>query len=103
MSAYMVVQIKMIRREGMRDYRNAVGPLAQKFGGHYRIAGGVTVEVLEGSHDGRSFVLFEFPSMEAIHRFWNSAEYAAVKKLREGAADLDVWAVPGVVPSIAQR
>jgi uncharacterized protein (DUF1330 family) len=51
---------------------------------------------LEGSYDGRRLVVFEFPSMEVIHSVWNSPEYADVKKLREGAGELDVWAVPGV-------
>jgi uncharacterized protein (DUF1330 family) len=41
-------------------------------------------------------VIFEFPSMDAIKAFWNSAEYVPVKKIREGAAKLDVWVVEGV-------
>ena len=36
--------------------------------------------------------------MERLHAFWNSPAYAEVKKLREGLADLDVWAVPGFDP-----
>ena len=57
---------------------------------------GATVEVLEGSHDGRRLVIFEFSSMEDTLSFWNSPEYAELKKLRERVAKLDVWAVPGV-------
>jgi uncharacterized protein (DUF1330 family) len=34
--------------------------------------------------------------VEAIRRFWDSPEYAKVKPLRENAAEVDVWAVPGV-------
>ena len=52
--------------------------------------------MLEGGHDGRPMVVFKFPSMETINAFWTSGEYTAVKKLREGAAELDVWAVPGI-------
>jgi uncharacterized protein (DUF1330 family) len=59
-----------------------------------RGAGGV--EVLEGSHDRRGFAVFEFPTIEALHIFWGSPECAALKKLRAGAPELDVWAVPGV-------
>ena len=36
--------------------------------------------------------------MERLHAFWNSPAYAEVKKLREGMAEFDVWAVPGVDP-----
>lgn len=55
-----------------------------------------TVEALEGQHDGRRLVILEFPSMEAIHEWWNSSEYVPIKALRAEAALLDIWAVPGV-------
>ncbi len=95
MPAYLVVQIKVTDPDKFAHYREAVPGVVQAFGGRY-IVRGAQVEVLEGSHDGRRLVLFEFPSMEAIQRFWHSPEYAAVKPLRENAADIDVWAVPGV-------
>ncbi len=95
MPAYLIVQIKVTRPESWSDYRAAVGPLAQRFGGRYLIRG-AEVEVLEGSHDGRRLVVFEFPTMEAIHSFWDSPAYSELKKLRAGAGELDVWAVPGV-------
>jgi uncharacterized protein (DUF1330 family) len=34
--------------------------------------------------------------MDVIRAVWHSPEYADVKRLREGAGELDVWAVPGV-------
>jgi uncharacterized protein (DUF1330 family) len=76
-------------------YREAVVPLIMKFGGKFIVRDG-KVEALEGQPDGRPMVVFEFPSMEAIHAFWNSPEYAPVKKLRQGAATLNIWAVPGI-------
>ena len=57
-------------------------------------ATGTELEVLEGAHDGRRLVVFEFPSMAAIRLFWESPQYIKIKKLREGAASIDVWAVP---------
>ena len=95
MPAYMIVQIKITREEGWPEYRKEVSALFAKHGGRYLVRGG-DVEVLEGSHDGRRIVVFEFPSMEVIRSVWNSPEYAKVKKLREGSGELDVWAVPGV-------
>ena len=97
--AYLIVQIRF--RADPADfarYRDAVGPLSERFGGRYIVAGKAKVETLEGSHDGRSLVVFEFPSMERLHAFWNSPDYADAKTLREGLADLDVWAVPGFEP-----
>jgi uncharacterized protein (DUF1330 family) len=66
-----------------------------KFGGKFSIRGG-KVEVIKGQPDARSMVVFELPSMDAIHAFWNSAEYVSVKMLRQGAATMNVWAVPGI-------
>ena len=95
MPAYLVVQINVTDPEKFARYREAVPGVVAASGGRYLARGGA-VEVLEGSHDGRRLVLFEFDSMEAIRRFWHSREYAEVKTLRENAADIDVWAVPGV-------
>jgi uncharacterized protein (DUF1330 family) len=79
-------------REAYKRYQAAVQPLMATFGGQLK-GTGVGLEVLEGSHDGRRLVVFEFASMDAIRSFWASPEYAKVKKLRHGAATIDVWAV----------
>jgi uncharacterized protein (DUF1330 family) len=95
MAAYMIVQIAISDEPQYQKYREAVVPLIMKFGGEFAVRGG-KVEILEGNHDGRRLVIFEFPSVEAIHAFWDSPEYVPVKKLRQGAAELDVWAVQGI-------
>lgn len=95
MPAYFIVQSTISDEARFQKYREAVGPLMMKHGAKY-IVRGARVEALEGHHDGRRMVVFEFPSIEAIHAFWNSPEYIPVKKIREGAATLDVWAVEGV-------
>lgn len=94
MTAYFVVQATISDQAQYQKYREAVVPLMAKIGGKV-VACGAKVEVLEGEHDTRPVVMFEFPSMEAIHAFWNSPEYIPVKKLREGIATLNAWAFPG--------
>ncbi len=94
MTAYMIVQTTIIDAAQFGKYREAVMPLIASFGGKH-VRGG-TAELLEGQQEGRGIALFEFPSLEAIHAFWNSSEYTTVKEIRRGAATLDVWAVPGV-------
>jgi uncharacterized protein (DUF1330 family) len=91
----LIVRSTIADEPQYRKYREAVVPLIMKFGGKFAVRGG-KVEILEGNHDRRRLVMFEFPSIDAIHSFWNSPEYVPVKKLRQGAASLDVWAVPGV-------
>lgn len=93
MAALLIVQATVTEREAYKRYQAAVQPLMAAFGGRLK-ATGVGLEVLEGSHDGRRLVIFEFPSMGTIRDFWESPEYARLKNLREGAATIDVWAVP---------
>jgi uncharacterized protein (DUF1330 family) len=95
MPAYFIVQSTIGDEARYQEYREAVVPLIVKHGGKF-IVRGAKVEALEGRHDGRRMVVFEFPSMAAIHAFWNSPEYVPVKKIRQGAAALDIWAVEGV-------
>jgi uncharacterized protein (DUF1330 family) len=94
MAALMIIQATVSNREQYRKYQAGVQPLIASHGGRLK-ASGTGLEVLEGSHDGRRLIVFEFDSMDAIRNFWNSKEYAAVKPLRYGAAKIDVWAVPG--------
>ncbi len=94
MPAYLILQIAIGDADRWRKYRDAVLPLIAKFGGTQLVRGGA-VEVLEGHHGGQPIAMFEFPSMDSLHAFWNSPEYVPVKELRRGAAVLDAWAVPG--------
>lgn len=94
MTAYLAIQVTITDEARWATYRDAVGPLIAAFGGK-RVSRGAGADLLEGRDDGRRIVLFEFPSMDAIHAFWRSPEYQPVKELRRGAATLEAWAVPG--------
>lgn len=94
MPALLIIQASVSQKEKYKAYQEVVKPVIESFGGRFE-ASGVGLEVLEGSHDGRRLIVFEFPSMEDIRKFWQSPAYAAVKRLRYGAAKIDVWAVPG--------
>jgi uncharacterized protein (DUF1330 family) len=95
MSAYFIVQATVTDQPQYQTYREAVVPFIASFGGKL-VARGAKVEVFEGEHDTRPVLMFEFPDMKAIHAFWNSPDYVPIKKLREGAAIINVWAFPGV-------
>ena len=92
MPAYMIVQMQISDPERFRQYRDAVLPLIKKFEGKQIVRR--DFEVLEGQDDGRRLAIFEFPTTEAVHAFWNSPEYKPVKAIRDGAAQLDVWCAP---------
>ena len=97
MPALFIIQAELsadaAHRTRYREYQARVQPMIEAHGGRFR-ASGVGLEVLEGAHDGRRLIVFEFPSMDALRAFWNSPEYAELKALRAGAARIDAWAVP---------
>ncbi len=95
MAAYLIAQVTVTDPDRFADYRAAVPAVIANYGGRYIIRGG-DVEAFEGSHDGRRLVIVEFPSMDRARAFWQSPEYREVRRLREGAAIMDVVAVEGV-------
>ena len=61
------------------------------------------VEALEGGaetvDDGDYYLMVsEWPSVESAREFWNSDEYEAVRKLREGAGEVNVVLAEQFVP-----
>ncbi|MHC4047575.1 DUF1330 domain-containing protein [Bradyrhizobium sp. 23AC] len=95
MPAYFIVQSTITDEAQYQKYVQSVVPLITKFGGKLG-ARGAKVEVLEGQHDQRPVVMFEFPDIQAIEGFWNSPDYVPIKKLRQGIATMNIWAFPGV-------
>lgn len=91
MTAWLIVTAHIHDREGfMAGYGPAAAALVDKFGGRYLIRA-PGAQQLEGSGgDGASVVVSEWPDREAALKFWNSPEYAEVKKLREGKAEVSV-------------
>jgi uncharacterized protein (DUF1330 family) len=94
MPAYLIVQNTIMDEAQYQKYVQAVVPFIASFGGKL-VARRAKVEILEGEHDQRPVVMFEFPDMEAIHAFWHSPDYVPIKKLREGKATMNIWAFPG--------
>lgn len=91
MSAYMIVTAQIHDRDAfISGYGQSAGALVERFGGRY-VLRGPGAELLEGSFgDGASMVISEWPDRQSALAFWNSPEYAEVKKLRKGIADCHV-------------
>ena len=96
MPAYMIVTAAIHDREKfVSGYGAAAAALIPQFGGQYLLRG-PGAECLEGEWgDGPSMVISKWPDREAAKAFWNSPEYAEVKKLREGLADVQVLLIDG--------
>lgn len=95
MTAYMIVQLEITDPEGFAEYREKVSPMIAAYGGRY-IVRGAAVENLEGEWDPGRLVIFEFPALEDIHRFYNAEEYQPLLALRERTANTILSVVEGV-------
>ena len=94
MSCYMVIAAKIHERDRfISGYGQEAAKLVAKFGGEYIfVAPGATL--LEGNLSGyTSMALSKWPNRDAAMAFWQSDEYAEVKKLRDGLADVEVLLV----------
>ena len=85
---YLLFSSEFPDPEAIKPYGRAVVPLAAKFGGRF-IALADRPEPMEGNPDTRRVVLLEFPSLAAARAFWNSPEYAEVKRLRDGVGTVE--------------
>jgi uncharacterized protein (DUF1330 family) len=95
MPAYLIVETDITDPVQYELYK-AASPAAIEAGGGRFLARGGELAVLEGDWHPKRLVLVEFPDLEAAQRFYDSPEYAAARKLREGAATLTMVAVEGL-------
>ena len=112
MSAYLVISAQIRDRERfLAGYAPAAAALTESFGGEY-VLRAPGAEVIEGEHPGGSVVISKWPDRAAALAFWESAEYAEARKLREGIADCQVLLVdeasapqplPDVSPNVVKR
>jgi uncharacterized protein (DUF1330 family) len=95
MPAYLIVETDIHDPEQYERY-NAASPAAVAGGGGRFVVRGGELAVLEGNWHPKRLVVLEFEDLEAAKRFYESEEYQKVKKLREGAASVNMVAVEGV-------
>jgi len=95
MSCFMIVQARITQPEKFRAYTAVVPALVASHGGRYRVLGGAT-SVLEGQWPEVKTVISEWPDRASAQAFWDSPEYAAAKRLRDGAGEFTVVLVDGL-------
>lgn len=95
MSVYLIIQAHVTDAQKFGPYARQAPALMERHGGRYRVLGG-RQELLEGEDGGARVVVSEWPSREAVMAFWNSPEYAALKRLRKGTGTFEVRLVEGV-------
>jgi uncharacterized protein (DUF1330 family) len=95
MPAYLIVETDITDPEQYEQYKAASPGAIAAGGGRFLVRGG-EMAVLEGDWQPTRLVVVEFPDLEAAKAFYESEEYRAAMKLREGAARLNMVAVQGV-------
>jgi uncharacterized protein (DUF1330 family) len=94
MSVYFVVSLKITDADRFMEYFQAVMPLIKQRGGRLIAQG--TPEAIEGNATGSQSAVFEWSSRQVFLDYWNSDEYANIRKLRDGAAEFHGVIVEGV-------
>jgi uncharacterized protein (DUF1330 family) len=95
MPAYVIVETDIHDPEQYEQYK-AASPAAVAGGGGRFIARGGELAVFEGDWNPSRLVILEFPDLEAAKAWYVSENYQEAKKLRDGAAHLNMVAVEGV-------
>jgi uncharacterized protein (DUF1330 family) len=95
MPAYLIVDADVLDPEQYEQYKAASPGAIAAGGGRFLVRGG-EVAVLEGDWSPARVVVVEFENIEAAKAFYESPEYQAAIKLREGAANFKMIAVEGV-------
>ena len=95
MSAFLVVDTKISNPDAYEEYKKLAKPIAEKYGGTYRVRGGA-MDIREADLWAPTrIVIIEFPDVQSAQAFADSEEYAPVKPLRINNAECTLFIVEG--------
>ena len=95
MSAFIIVDTKIANNSEYEEYKKLAKPIAEKYGGIYRVRGG-EMEIRESDlWTPTRMVVVEFPDMASARKFLDSEEYAPVQQLRHKHAECTLFIVDG--------
>jgi uncharacterized protein (DUF1330 family) len=91
---YVITRADVLEPEAYARYAAAATKAIADHGGKPLARGG-RHEALEGKARGRNVVI-EFESYDQARRYYQSQQYQAAIKLRDGAAEIEIVLVEGV-------
>jgi uncharacterized protein (DUF1330 family) len=94
MSAYVIVDIVVNDASRYEEYKQMASASVAQYGGRYIVRGG-RAQRLEGDQEPNRVVVLEFPEYEQAVAWWESAEYAPGKALRQAIATTRMVVVDG--------
>jgi uncharacterized protein (DUF1330 family) len=92
--AYVIARAKVTNATQWAVYAASASDAIKQYGGRALVRGGPMM-VAEGEGRSRNVVI-EFDTFKAARAYAYSTEYAAARKLREGAGEIDIVVVEGV-------
>jgi len=95
MTAYVLVNVKVKDSARYEGYKRLAERAVERHGGRYLVRGGETM-TLEGGWQADRVVVLEFPTLEHIKTFYESADYAAAREQRADSAEMKMIAVAGL-------
>ncbi|MFT5659200.1 MAG: hypothetical protein ACI9KN_002483 [Gammaproteobacteria bacterium] len=94
-AAFLIVDTKIKDPVVYEEYKRLAKPIAQKYGGVYRVRGGA-IDLRENKlWTPTRIVIIEFPDVKSAQAFVDSEEYAPVQPLRTDNADCTLFIVDG--------
>jgi uncharacterized protein (DUF1330 family) len=95
MSAFLIVDTNIKDPVVYEEYKSLAKPIAEKYGGVYRVRGGA-IDLRESKlWTPTRIVIIEFPDFKSAQAFVDSEEYAPVQSLRLNNADCTLFIVEG--------
>jgi uncharacterized protein (DUF1330 family) len=94
MPGYLIANLEVSDPAKFEEYRQKVVPVIEKFGGRYLVRGG-ELRRLEGNLPLSRLVILEFPTLDAAQKFYDSAEYAPILKIRLDSTRSDLVLAQG--------
>ena len=95
MAAYLIYDAVVTDPQKYEQYKILTPVAIAAHGGKFVVRGG-RHEAVEGDWKPNRMVIVEFASYEKAQEFWNSPEYTAARKSREGAAIAKAVIVQGL-------
>lgn len=95
MPAYIIAHIEIADPDAYEGYKKLVPATVEKFNGRFLVRGG-RAEILEGEAAPDRTVVLQFPSYDDAKAWFDSAEYAEAKAIRQAASRGTLILVDGV-------
>lgn len=95
MAAYVIFEVKIRDAERWNDFSRQLKPVLDAAGARYLVKGG-TPKIHEGDWAPLRLSILEFPSREALDRFYDGADYQRLIALRNEFSSARFVSVDGL-------